>query len=108
MDFVINNPYFNWDKIGLSCNPNINISVLKLNMPRAINQWYWFWISLYIPIYDVFNKPELPCCKEGLTKSGKLSVVLMLTVDMPNSPDIWNMKLVSEYIPMYEVINIHL
>jgi hypothetical protein len=92
-----------WDRNNLSCNPNIEIDVVKMDLPNAVGEWNWLSICIYVRSEDVINNPNERWDKSMLSWNENICMEV-INMDLPNATGDWKWSPISSNIRMNDII----
>jgi hypothetical protein len=103
---VIDHPDRTWNREWLSMNKEITIDLIdNLELPNAVDdEWCWRFISQYIDIKEVYDHPDRPWDKDGLSRNKGITIDLIDNLVMSNVVEEWNWDLLQERCPITDYI----
>lgn len=100
---VVNDPTKKWDRDLLSKNKGLTIEIIEdLEMPYAIGEWNWNYISQYIDIKYVYEYPCIGWNRIYLSMNESLKIDVVKFLDMPYATGPWCWDYISQYINIGE------
>lgn len=84
---IIKYPNLPWNRKYLSHNKGLTINIIEtLELPNAVNNWNWNFISIHVNIKDVYKHPNKSWNKERLVRNKSLTLEDAFTFGLLDKP----------------------
>lgn len=106
VDYILEHPEYRWNRAFLSLGRRLVYKLIDVNLPNAIGEWNWRYISKYVPIDYIVQYSLLPWNKYSISDRTDLELHI-LNIDMPNATGEWNLINIYSKLNIFEFMKYH-
>lgn len=103
VNYVLEYPDYPWNRNILTLGGRLVYQLLDIDMPNAIGEWNWRYISSHVPIEYIASSPLLPWNRFKISERSDFQLYL-LDIPMPNATGDWCNNEILSNISIYEIM----